>query len=66
MLDKAIAHGKEKRKQYRGAKSFDRSCRNHGNCPYCSSNRQINKTRGKQMQDQALVAYYNQVCEYPV
>jgi hypothetical protein len=29
-LDKAIQHGKEKRKQYRGAKAFDPACRNHG------------------------------------
>ena len=39
-LDKAIKHGKEKRKEYRGSKSFDRSCRNHGHCSYCQSNRQ--------------------------
>ena len=37
MLFKAIEHGKEKRKPYRGAKSFDRSCRNHGGCPWCES-----------------------------
>ena len=34
-LDKAIEHGKEKRKQYRGAKAVDKQCRNHGNCPWC-------------------------------
>lgn len=38
-LDKAIRNKKEKRKQYRGAKAFDSSCRNHGSCPYCQSNR---------------------------
>jgi hypothetical protein len=38
-LDKAIEHGKEKRKPYRGAKSFDFSCRNHGSCKYCEGNR---------------------------
>ncbi len=38
-LDKAIAHGKEKRKEYRGAKAIDRTCRNHGTCPYCTANR---------------------------
>lgn len=30
-LDKAIKHGKEKRKQYTGARAVDPSCRNHGN-----------------------------------
>lgn len=38
-LDKAIKSGKEKRKKYRGSKAFDRSCRNHGDCPACFSNR---------------------------
>jgi len=45
-LDKAIASGKEKRKQYRKSKAVDRSCRNGGSCPYCQSNRQHkNKAR---------------------
>lgn len=39
MLDKAIASGKERRKPYRGAKAIDRSCRNHGGCPWCEGNR---------------------------
>lgn len=39
MLDKAIRHGKEHRAPYRGSKVIDRSCRNHGECPYCKGNR---------------------------
>ena len=38
-LDKAIKYGKEKRKQYRGSKAIDSTCRNHGGCPYCEQNR---------------------------
>ena len=44
-LDKAIAHGKEKRKPYRGAKAIDIHCRNHGGarhqweCAWCKGNR---------------------------
>lgn len=38
-LDKAIKHGKEKRKQYRGAKAVDRFCRNHGGEDWSLSNR---------------------------
>ena len=38
-LDKAIEHGKEKRKIYRKAKVIDSSCRNHGSCPYCREGR---------------------------
>jgi hypothetical protein len=39
MLDKAIEHRKEHRKQYRGAKAVDKSCRNHGGCPHCEAGR---------------------------
>lgn len=38
-LDKAIESGKEKRKPYKGSKSFDHNCRNHGNCSRCQNNR---------------------------
>jgi len=38
-LEKGIEHGKEKRKKYRGSKSFDRTCRNHGACSYCRNGR---------------------------
>lgn len=30
MLDKAIEHKKEHRKQYYGCKAIDKTCRNHG------------------------------------
>jgi hypothetical protein len=39
-LYKAIKHGKEKRKNYRGSKAVDKSCRNHGGCPACENARQ--------------------------
>ena len=38
-LDKSIKSGKEHRKPYKGAKAIDCTCRNHGGCPYCESNR---------------------------
>lgn len=38
-LDKAILHGKEKRKPYRGSKAICPSCRNHGSCAWCRDNR---------------------------
>lgn len=40
MLDKAIQHGKEKRKPYYRSGRFDRTCRPHGGCPYCKHNRE--------------------------
>lgn len=38
-LDKAILYGKEKLKPYRGSKAFDASCRCHGSCEWCRSDR---------------------------
>lgn len=44
-LDKAIEHKKEHRKQFRKSKAFDRTCRNHGKCPFCEGNRTIQAKR---------------------
>ena len=38
-LNKAIEHGKEHRKPYRGAKAVSLPCRNHGFCPWCYDTR---------------------------
>lgn len=46
-LDKSIKSGKEHRRQYRGSKRFDRTCRNHGGCPYCESNRKHSTEKRK-------------------
>ena len=52
MLDKAIKYGKEKRKPYSGSKAIDRTCRNHGSCPWCRENRLYkNKKREQKMLD---------------
>lgn len=44
-LDKAIEHGKEHRKPYRGSKVFDVYCRNHKGCQACLNNRFIQMHR---------------------
>ena len=49
-LDKAIEHGKEKRKPYRGSKAIDGTCRNHGSCKWCENNRK-HKFRDKHPAD---------------
>lgn len=53
-LDKAIEHGKEKRKPYKGAKAIDRTCRNHGSCEWCKSNRIYQQLRMDEAGRQAL------------
>lgn len=51
-LDKAIKHGKEKRKPYRGGKAVDPSCRNHKGCDWCEGNRKYaNKKRENSARD---------------
>jgi len=44
-FEKAIEHGKTKRKPYRGSKAFDCSCRNHGTCEWCKENRMYKTIR---------------------
>lgn len=44
-LDKSIKYGKERRKPYRKAKAVDKTCRNHGSCPYCKGNRLHNSKK---------------------
>lgn len=46
-LNKAIEHGKEHRKPYRKSKAIDKSCRNHGGCPWCKANRMYQITKEK-------------------
>ena len=53
-LDKAIEHGKEKRKPYRGAKAIDCTCRNHGSCTWCRDNRLHKRLKGEEASRQAL------------
>ena len=48
-LDKAILYGKEHRKPYRKSKRFDKTCRNHGSCPYCRDNRLHNRYKTGQL-----------------
>jgi len=45
-LEKAIEHGKERRKPYYGSKAIDCTCRNHGSCQWCLGNR-LHKFRDK-------------------
>jgi hypothetical protein len=59
-LDKAIFYGKEKRKPYRGSKRFDRSCRNHGGCEYCLSNRLHSRRREDIKADDIMKDFKNE------
>lgn len=56
-LDKAIEHGKEHRKQYRGSKAVDKTCRNHGSDDWEKDNRlyRANRLEEKAKQDSEYV-----------
>jgi hypothetical protein len=53
-LDRAIEHGKEKRKPYYGSERFDASCRPHGGCPYCERNRKYSDNKRKLSAEEQL------------
>lgn len=38
-FDKNYPNRKDHRKSFYNSKAFDRSCRNHGACPYCLDSR---------------------------
>lgn len=54
-LDKAILSGKEHRKPYRRSKRFDKSCRNHGGCPWCLGNRLYNSRKREEKARRCLI-----------
>ena len=56
-FDKAIKYGKEHRKPYRGGKAIDPSCRNHGGCPWCEENRQIQQIKAKLLAQEKIREY---------
>lgn len=62
-LDKAIEHGKERRKQYTGSKSIDPTCRNHGGCDWCTENRMIRSLKELEDMEQQIEEYNSEVNE---
>lgn len=54
MLNKAMAHHKEKREPYRGAKSYSRGCCNHRGCKRCCDGRQFFDRRRRTAADYDL------------
>jgi hypothetical protein len=56
-FDKKYPRRKDDRKEYRGSKSFDKSCRNHGNCSYCQNNRIYSTVKRKESINDKLNDY---------
>ena len=60
-LDKAIQHGKEHRKPYKGAKAIDRTCRNHGSCEWCHENREYKNKKCEERARSELEEYDQEI-----
>lgn len=58
-LEKAIASGKEHRKPYYGSKAIDKTCRNHGGCPWCQKNRKYKLKKSQKTLDKIKEWLYN-------
>lgn len=59
MLDKAIEHKKEHRKPFYGSKAVDRTCRNHGSCPWCLNNRMHSRKKVEEKTKYLLTEFKN-------
>ena len=62
-LDKSITSGKEHRKPYYKSKVIDRTCRNHGSCPFCESSRTYKNTKRIQAAQDELAEYFDNLKE---
>jgi len=62
-MDKAIESGKEKRNKYHGAQAVDYTCRNHGSCPWCQSNRLHKFKKDKPIIDEEEYGKY-EICRF--
>lgn len=60
-LDKAIEHNKEHRKEYRGSKIFDKTCRNHGGCNCCKDNRLYRSNKLLEKSEQELENFHDEI-----
>lgn len=58
-LDKAIKHGKEKRKPYHGAKAMCSSCRNHGGDDYDLNDRVHKYRKGETSAQEQIKDFEN-------
>ena len=62
MSHKNYRRKERKRKEYTGSKQFDHSCRNHGSCGWCKSNRTIERNEPKTHEE--LSDYYINFIDY--
>ena len=57
-LSKAIKYNKEHRKPYYGSKAIDKTCRNHGGCPWCEGNRMYKNIKRIQSIDSQIQDFF--------
>lgn len=65
-FDNNYPNRKDKRKPYYKSKVFDRSCRNHGSCDYCKSNRLHTNKKRELLAEQSLLDYEGTITMLPI
>jgi hypothetical protein len=58
-FDKSIESGQEHRKEYRKSKRFDKTCRNHGSCSWCRSDKLYQFNKEVERTEKELKEYYD-------
>ena len=59
-FDNHYQNRKDRRKPYRDSRRFDRTCRNHGSCPWCERRRLFERTKKERFAELDLKEYDNQ------
>jgi hypothetical protein len=57
-FDTQYPNRKDRRKPFRKSKRFDRSCRNHGDCPYCMDGRLYFDRKARLYADMEIEAWW--------
>lgn len=52
---------RSRKRPYTGSKRFDRTCRNHGSCPWCRGNRLCSLHRGEDAAKHQLDEFYDKL-----
>lgn len=56
-FDNYYPNRKDKRREYRGSRACDRTCRSHGCCGWCLGNRTAAERRRKEAADHSLADF---------
>jgi len=64
MFDNRLGQNKDRRKQYYDSRRINVTCRNHGSCKYCISNRTFSRRRLERFAEADLIAVMTRLSEW--